>query len=113
MQVYGYILSDKEMVDWLRRSGTRIKRGHEEDYEDEALEKIAEMLRDSNELDYSWATVRDPIDNRLTNCFYVGANNNMGGLKRAKDWARIRRYQGVLGVDEDVLPCWYKVATDF
>ena len=109
LQVYGYILSEKEMVDWLRWDEKRNIRGHDSDYEEEAIEKIAERLRASNELDYSWTAVRNPVDNELTSCFYVGSNHNKATLKRAKNWKRIRRYQRVLGIEEDVLPCWYKV----
>jgi hypothetical protein len=98
------------MVDWLRRRGQHIPPEHESRSQYTALDRIMNILQDKSELCYPWAPVRNPVDKRLTNCFYVGANHHLVALEKAKDWARIRRYQHVLEIEEDVLPRWYKVA---
>jgi hypothetical protein len=111
LQVFGWIVSFEEAENWLLRKGVRAKPGREWDFGSLAVETIAKALQLKNELDYSWTSVKDPVDKQLTNCFFVGANHDTAALNRAKDWERIRRFQRVLEIDEDVLPRWYKVST--
>jgi hypothetical protein len=108
LQVFGWIMSFEEAVNWLLRKGEPA--GPRDGTF--AIETIVEALQlKKNELHYPWTIVTNPVDKELTNCFYVGSNRSPGSLNRAKDWERIRRFQRVLEIDEDVLPRWYKVST--
>jgi hypothetical protein len=91
----------EEAVEWLRRNGKPIKPGRQADW-CKAIHAIAGALQLKGEMDYSWTCVKNPVDKQLANCFFVGANHDAGGLNRAKDWEWIRRFQRVLGIDEDV-----------